>query len=69
MWGDLEAGRLPQPDLTNLDAYLDIAVEVDHEAVEVGAIADYRGWWRQRLEARHRLRALAVDGRVFGPQG
>lgn len=65
MWADLAAGRLPEPDLTNLDASLDVAVDFDHEAVEVGAIPDYRGWWRERLAARHRLRPLLPDRRLF----
>ena len=66
MWADHAAGRLPKPDLADLDAYLDVALDFDHEAVEVGAIADYRGWWRDRLAARHRLRPLHADRRLLG---
>ena len=65
MWADLEAGRLPRPDLTNLDAYLEVALEVDHEAVEIGGLVDYAGWWSERLTARHRLRPLLPDRRLF----
>lgn len=66
MWADLAAGRLPKPDLADLDAYLDVGLDFDHEAVEVGAVADYRGWWRDRLAARHRLRPLHADRRLLG---
>jgi predicted O-linked N-acetylglucosamine transferase (SPINDLY family) len=66
MWADHAAGRLPKPDLADLDAYLDVALDFDHEAVEVGAIADYRGWWRDRLAGRHRLRPLHADRRLLG---
>ena len=66
MWADRRAGRLPVPDLTNLEAYLDLAVAVDHEAVEVQAIADYHGWWRERLARRHRVRPLPPDRRLHG---
>ncbi|MDK9698017.1 MAG: tetratricopeptide repeat protein [Siculibacillus sp.] len=61
MWADLVNDRLPRPDLADLDACLEVAVDFDHEAIEVGAIADYAGWWRERLLARHRLRPLSGD--------
>ena len=61
MWADRLADRLPQPDLTDLDACLDVALDFDHEATEVGAIPDYPGWWRDRLLTRHRRRPLATD--------
>ena len=66
MWADFREGRLPVPDLADLEAYLEVAMEIDHEAIEVGAIADYRGWWRERLMARHRLRPLVADRRLIG---
>lgn len=65
MWADREAGRLPEPDLTNLDVYLEVGIGFDHEAVEVGSIADYHRWWRDRLDRRHRLRPIAPDRRLF----
>ena len=65
MWADRAADRLPRPDLADLDAYLEVAVEIDHEALEVGAVPDYLGWWRDRLAARHRLRPLAADRRLL----
>lgn len=65
MWQDYENERLPQPDLTNLDAYLQVGVAVDHEAVEMQTIEDYHGWWREKLMARHRLRPLAADKRLL----
>lgn len=65
MWADFLAGRLPQPDLANLGAYLDVGLAVDHEAEEVQARADYLDWWRARLATRHRMRALTPDKRAF----
>lgn len=67
MWADREAGRLPQPDLANLDVYLEVATDFDHEAIEVGTIADFHRYWRERLEKRHRRRPIPADGRLFGP--
>jgi hypothetical protein len=60
-----QAGRTPQPDLCNLDAYLEIGVSVDHEAAEMGAVADYHGLYQDRLRARHRMRPLPADHRLW----
>lgn len=65
MWQEFEAGNLPQPDLTNLDVYLEVGIEPDHDAVEVQAIKDYRAWWLERLSRRHAIRPLAPDHRFF----
>ena len=65
MWADFEAGVLPTPDLTNLDAYLDVGAAHDHEAVETQAIEDYEGWWREGLARRHAYRPLAPDRRFW----
>ena len=65
MWADFEAGTLPTPDLTNLDAYLEVGAAHDHEAVETQGIADYEGWWREGLARRHAYRPLASDHRFW----
>lgn len=65
MWADLRAGRLPKPDLANLDAYLEVGLEPDAEAIEVQTLADYRGWWRERLARRHRVRPIGPDRRIW----
>ena len=65
MWADAEAGRLPRPDLANLDVYLEVGTAGDAEAEEMLALSDYRAWWRQRLEHRHRLRPIAPDTRLW----
>lgn len=65
MWGDYEKNQLPQPDLTNLDAYLQVGIAHDHEAAEVQTIPDYRDWWHRRLMQRHAVRPLMKDLRLF----
>ena len=62
MVADQQAGRLPRPDLRNLDLYQSIAIETDHEAVEMRAIEDYDGHYRSALQRRNRLRAVHPDG-------
>lgn len=65
MWQDFAAGRLPEPDLANLDIYLEVGREIDHEAAEMQALADYDALWRERLAARHRFRAILPDRRMW----
>jgi len=65
MWADYGAGRLPQPDLANLDVYLEVGCSVDHDATEVQTLGDYRKWWREQLARRHAYRPIAPDKRLF----
>jgi predicted O-linked N-acetylglucosamine transferase (SPINDLY family) len=65
MWQDYREGRRPEPDLTNLDTYLEVAMAHDHDAVEVQAIEDYEGFWRERLAKRHAWRPLPYDKRLW----
>lgn len=65
MWEDFKGGRLPVPDLANLETYLEIGAQIDHEAEEVQAIKDYKGWWRDKLAAYHALRPIPTDKRLW----
>jgi hypothetical protein len=59
------AGALPQPDLANLGAYLDIGAAIDHDTSEIGLSADYHGVYRDALAHRDLQRPLAVDTRLW----
>ena len=65
MWADLEAGTLPRPDLTNLDAYLEVGIAQDYDAFETLAVKDYAAWWRAKLARRHAFRPIAPDQRLW----
>lgn len=65
MTEEYRAGRLPKPNLANLDAYLDIGVSFDHDAAEIGADADYHRLYREALAARHRDTPMQADGRLW----
>lgn len=65
MWSDYESGSLPQPDLTNLDVYLEIGSKQDHDAMEVLALDDYEGWWAQNISKRHHHRPVQTDHRFW----
>ncbi|WBV45033.1 O-linked N-acetylglucosamine transferase [Pseudoroseomonas cervicalis] len=65
IWQDVEQGRLPQPDLTNLPVYLEIGAALDHETREFGARDDTEALYRDALRARHRYSPLPADSRLW----
>ena len=46
---DHQQGALPRPDLANLDIYMKVGVDHDHEAQEMLAIEDYHGLYKAKL--------------------
>jgi predicted O-linked N-acetylglucosamine transferase (SPINDLY family) len=62
-----QAGQDPQPDLRNLDVYLALGAEEDHDAREIGAVEDYQGLYRDKLRRRHRARPIPTDDRLWTP--
>lgn len=57
------AGRTPQPDLANLPAYLQAGLDLAGEAGQTQAA--YEARYRQALAARHRVRPLPADNRLW----
>jgi predicted O-linked N-acetylglucosamine transferase (SPINDLY family) len=64
MWTEFQQGRLPRPDLRNLDTYLEVGIQLDHEDTEVQTIADYHEHWRTQLALQHAYRPIAPDQRL-----
>lgn len=64
MWAQCDNGDLPRPDLANLDVYLEVGTQVNHDDIEVQTIPDYQGWWLEKLAHRHRFRPVACDRRL-----
>jgi len=64
MWHEFEQNRLPRPDLANLDVYLEVGSQIDHEEVEVQSLPDYRAWWTSLLAERDRFRPVETDRRL-----
>ena len=60
-----ENGLRPQPDLANLDVYLELGAAEDHEAVEFRGIEDYQGLYRTLLARRSKLRPVPPDSRLW----
>lgn len=55
----------PQPNLTNLNTYLQIGMEFDHDAQEMLSVTDYAAYYKQRLEVQHKIKPLLADGRFW----
>jgi predicted O-linked N-acetylglucosamine transferase (SPINDLY family) len=65
MWADFEQGKLPKPDLTNLDVYFEVGCTINHEEIEVQTLHDYRNWWTEQLAERHKFRPIPADHRLI----
>src|SRR5665213_1332253 len=65
MVADHRAGRLPSPDLTNLEAYMAVGCDFDHEGHDLMAAPDYADIYRAGLARRHLVRPLKPDGRLW----
>lgn len=65
MWTDLREGKLPQPDLRNLEIYHEIGCQQDYEREEIQTVKDYRAWWVERLARRHCYRPIPPDNRLW----
>ena len=65
MWQDFEEGRLPVPNLDNLEIYHDVAVKLDLE--EMGRLDDeaYRRLYRDHLAAYHATYPIRPDCRLW----
>jgi predicted O-linked N-acetylglucosamine transferase (SPINDLY family) len=64
MWADFESGRLPTPDLTNLDVYAELGVALNLDP-QGGGGQDYRSRYEERLQALNRNYRLAADNRFW----
>lgn len=65
MWDEYQSGALPRPDLRNLDIYMEIGAELDFDAIDPLGEGNALAWWRERLSARHDLRPIAADARLW----
>jgi hypothetical protein len=65
MCRDHQRGRVPRPDLANLDSYLEAGIDHDHENRELLAIADYHGLYKAKLARLHLARPMPADERLW----
>ncbi|MHC1712324.1 MAG: tetratricopeptide repeat protein [Solidesulfovibrio sp.] len=69
MWREFTQGALPKPDISNLDVYLEVGSQMNHEDFEAQMLEDYHGWWVEQLSRRHRLRPIDPDRRLVADPG
>jgi hypothetical protein len=65
MQADGERGQLPVPDLSNLDVYYEIGMELDLEGMETLDDAQYRAVWREKLARWNDFWPLKPDARLW----
>ena len=65
MWRDFLGGSLPRPNVANLDVYLELGCELDHEGTELLAAGDYHAMYRSRMARRHLAYPIAADRRLW----
>jgi hypothetical protein len=69
MWAEYTAGKMPRPDLTNLDVYNDIGIALDQDNVELLAVPDYQDKYRAELARRDAFGYLPPDRRLWPGTG
>ena len=65
MWDEFTHGKLPVPDLSNMDLYFEAGCELDHEAVEILTIKDYHGLYREKFTKWHNYSPIRPDHRLW----
>ena len=65
MWDDARSGRLPRPDLSNLDLYFEIGIGLDRDDVEMASVSDYRALYFDAIGARDRICLVRPDDRLW----
>jgi predicted O-linked N-acetylglucosamine transferase (SPINDLY family) len=65
MWKDFEKGKLPRPDLSNLDIYNDIGTTLDQDDVEMMLVPDYHGLYMEKLVEQDGYAYLRNDSRLW----
>ncbi|MBR0672499.1 O-linked N-acetylglucosamine transferase, SPINDLY family protein [Neoroseomonas soli] len=63
MWDDFAANRLPRPDMTNLETYLELGAAMDHDAIEAAFDPGQEDRWRDAMARRHAFAPLPPDAR------
>ena len=65
MWDDFKQGNLPRPDLTNLDIYQEIGIELDQGGFARSTDTEYRAMYLEKLRDKHRYRFIGKDNRLW----
>jgi len=69
MWEDYRQGRLPQPDLSNMDIYDDIGSSLDQDDLELMTVPDYEELYLARLREMDAYAPIRNDCRLWRGNG
>jgi predicted O-linked N-acetylglucosamine transferase (SPINDLY family) len=67
MWDERAHGKLPVPDLRNLEAYHEAGADLDLANIELLSDDAYRAQYRASLADRHSVFPLSADARLWQP--
>jgi predicted O-linked N-acetylglucosamine transferase (SPINDLY family) len=67
-WREYSEGRMPVPDLANLEIYHEIGCDLDHEGTEFLTLADYNALYQRKLAVRDALYPVSPDRRLWQTQ-
>jgi predicted O-linked N-acetylglucosamine transferase (SPINDLY family) len=65
MWDEYTAGKMPRPDLANLDVYNDIGIALDKDGVDMLTVPNYLDLYRDALKAKNEFSYLRPDSRLW----
>lgn len=65
MWQDFEAGQLPRPNLSNLDVYHEVGLELDQEGMELLNDDAWRALYMEKLATRNEYFPITEDKRLW----
>ena len=65
MWQTFQQGQLPQPNLDNLEVYLEAGATAKADEDETNPLPAYLAAWRARLAKRHQKRPIRPDQRLW----
>jgi predicted O-linked N-acetylglucosamine transferase (SPINDLY family) len=69
MWREFQDGRRPVPDLSNLDMYHDIGLELAVDGATASTPEAYRQLYRDKLETRNCVSPVQADSRMWPAAG
>lgn len=65
MWEHFQAGRRPVPDLSNLELYQELGIEIGVSDIQFASEKEYRALYQERIVARHAVSPIGADSRVW----
>jgi predicted O-linked N-acetylglucosamine transferase (SPINDLY family) len=69
MWEDFQAGRRHVPDLSNLDFYNELGVELNVSNIQFASEKEYRAFYEEKMAARNAISPIGADSRVWKGAG